>query len=72
MVEATQEVSKEVEVHEEITAKGMVITADYAGTMAKAGIRIEVDVITLLKALAAKTDNKIDDALVAMVAGALA
>lgn len=45
------------------------ITWSEGGT--KAGAFIEVDVVEILEKLAAKTDNKVDDALVGMVKSAL-
>jgi hypothetical protein len=41
------------------------------GSGLKAGAFVEVDILDILKMLAAKTDNKIDDALVGMIASAL-
>ena len=70
-MKANQNVSKEFTTSEEITAKGIVVKAKYAGKLADAELIIKVDAISLLKGLAERTDNKIDNALVAMIAGAL-
>lgn len=44
---------------------------DWAEGGTKAGIFVEVDVMSILEKLAASTDNKIDDAMVSMIKGAL-
>ena len=70
-MEATQEVSKEVTVHEELTAQGAVFSAEYNGKLGRAIFSVEVDVVHVLRQLAEKTENKIDDALIDMVEHAL-
>ncbi len=49
----------------------VVIALTYGGDKINADLSIEVALIDLLKIAAAKTDNKVDDAIVAMVAKAL-
>lgn len=44
---------------------------DWAEGGTKAGVFVEVDVMSILEKLAANTDNKIDDAMVGMVKSAL-
>lgn len=44
---------------------------NYAEGALKGGAYVEIDVVQALEQLAAKTDNKVDDAMVAMIKGAL-
>lgn len=51
---------------------GMIkVDVSYMGAQGEAGLYIKVDIIKMLKIAASKTDNKIDDAAVAMIAGML-
>jgi hypothetical protein len=70
-MEATQQVSNEVTIHEELTPQGIVLTANYEGKLGRAMFTIEVDVVHVLRQLADKSENKVDDAIVDMVEHAL-
>lgn len=49
----------------------VVVTVSYEGAQGSAGFHIKLDLILLMEMAAKKTDNKIDDALVAMLKGML-
>lgn len=70
-MELSKEISKEAGLHAEITAQGLKLEAKYDGKYADAAILIEVKAIDLLRELAKRTDNKIDDGIVELVAKAL-
>ena len=70
-MEIGKELSKEAGFNVELTAEGLSISVKYDGKLADAELSINVSVIELLRELAKKTDNKIDDMLVEMVAKAL-
>lgn len=56
----------------DVSASGIArAEANWAEGGVKAAAIIEIDVVPILEMLAAKTDNKIDDAMVAMIKGAL-
>lgn len=66
-----KEISKEAGFKVELTAKGLAISAAYDGKLADAALTINVSIVELLRELAKKTDNKIDDVMVEMIAKAL-
>lgn len=70
-MELNKEVSKETALTADITAKGVIVSANYDGKYANASLKVEVKAIDLLRELAKRTDNKIDDGLVELVAKAL-
>lgn len=49
----------------------VVVDVSYEGNQGSAGFYIKLDLIGLMEMAAKKTDNKIDDALVAMLRGML-
>jgi len=55
----------------EIVGSDAKISVDYAGKQASGGAYVQVGIVELLRAAAAKTENKVDDNLVEMVALAL-
>lgn len=70
-MDISKEVSKEAEVKAEMTAKGAVFSAEYEGKFATAIFKVEVDAINLLRELAKRTDNSLDDMAVEMISKAL-
>lgn len=56
----------------DVNAQGIArAEANWAEGGVKAGAFVEVDVVEILEKLAAKSDNKIDDAIVGMIKSAL-
>jgi hypothetical protein len=56
----------------DVTDKGIAkAEAKWSEGGVSAGVFVEVDVITILEKLAAQSSNKIDDAMVSMIKGAL-
>ena len=66
-----QDISKEVVLTEKISKEGMIVTASYDGKFATVSLNVEVKLIDMLEKMAADTENKIDDTLVALVKAAL-
>ena len=49
----------------------ILVNIGYKGEQAEAGVYLKLNLMDVLKIAAAKSDNKIDDAAVAMIAGML-
>lgn len=47
------------------------VDLSYMGAQGEAGLYIKLDLVAMLEMAAAKTDNKIDDAVVSMIKGML-